>query len=142
MPRSGAGRDGRPSPYDADAAVTALVEFPAGPLAIGDDDLVEPVELRVGRTRVPALSATDSCRDRLAAFYHWRDLQSLRVASRSPDTSPSMCQRFNRGAHARDTRKGSDDFSKNSRSRGGCARCAGRLVAIDSRERSRPMWFG
>ena len=57
-----------------------LVEFPAGPLAIGDDDLVKPVELRVGRARVPALSATDSCRDRLAAFYHWRDLQSLRVA--------------------------------------------------------------
>ena len=27
-----------------------------------------------------ALSATDSCRDRLAAFYHWRDRQSLRLA--------------------------------------------------------------
>jgi hypothetical protein len=26
------------------------------------------------------LSATDSCRDRLAAFYHWNDRQSLRVA--------------------------------------------------------------
>jgi hypothetical protein len=26
------------------------------------------------------LSATDSCRDRLAAFYHWRDRESLRVA--------------------------------------------------------------
>jgi hypothetical protein len=27
-----------------------------------------------------ALSPTDSCRDRLAAFYHWRDRQSLRLA--------------------------------------------------------------
>ena len=27
-----------------------------------------------------ALSATDSCRDRLAAFYHWNDRQSLEVA--------------------------------------------------------------
>jgi len=26
------------------------------------------------------LSATDSCRDRLAAFYHWNDRQSLDVA--------------------------------------------------------------
>ena len=58
-----------------------FVEFPAGPLAIGDDDLVEPVEIRVGGVRVTTLSATDSCRDRLAAFYHWNDLQSLRVAA-------------------------------------------------------------
>jgi hypothetical protein len=56
------------------------VEFPAGPLAIGDDDLVEPVTLKVGRSKVLSLSATDSCRDRLAAFYFWCDRQSLSVA--------------------------------------------------------------
>ena len=61
-------------------AVPFFVEFPKGPLAIGDDDLVEPVEMRVGPVKVLTLSATDSCRDRLAAFYHWNDLQSLRVA--------------------------------------------------------------
>ena len=61
-------------------ACTFFVEFPPGPLAIGDDDLVEPIEIRVGNVRVLTLSATDSCRDRLAAFYHWNDLQSLRVA--------------------------------------------------------------
>jgi hypothetical protein len=58
-----------------------FVEFPRGPLAVGDDDLVEPIELRVGSVKVLTLSATDSCRDRLAAFYHWNDLQSLRVAA-------------------------------------------------------------
>jgi hypothetical protein len=63
------------------AAMSFFVEFPKGPLAIGDDDLVEPVEMRVGSVRVLTLSATDSCRDRLAAFYHWNDLQSLRVAA-------------------------------------------------------------
>jgi hypothetical protein len=57
-----------------------FVEFPRGPLAIGDDDLVSPVEVRVGRTIVLMLSATDACRDRLAAFYHWNDWQSLDVA--------------------------------------------------------------
>lgn len=62
-------------------ACTFFVEFPPGPLAIGDDDLVEPIEIRVGNVRVLTLSATDSCRDRLAAFYHWDDLQSLRVAA-------------------------------------------------------------
>jgi hypothetical protein len=29
---------------------------------------------------VAALSATDSCRGRLAAFYHWNDRQALRAA--------------------------------------------------------------
>ena len=57
-----------------------FVEFPKGPLAIGDDDFVEPVLVTVGRSKVLSLSATDSCRDRLAAFYFWRDRQSLSVA--------------------------------------------------------------
>ena len=30
--------------------------------------------------QVQALTPTDSCRDRLAAFYHWNDRQSLEVA--------------------------------------------------------------
>jgi len=57
------------------------VEFPRGPLAIGADYQIRPVihSARAGRTL--ALSAADSCRDRLAAFYHWNDRQSLRVAA-------------------------------------------------------------
>ena len=58
-----------------------FVEFPAGPLAIGDDDLVEPVKVTVGGARLLALSATDSCRDRLAGFFYWNDRQSLRAAA-------------------------------------------------------------
>jgi len=57
-----------------------FVEFPRGPLAIGRDLSIQPKPLRVGRTIVPALSPTDSCRDRLAAFYHWNDRQSLDTA--------------------------------------------------------------
>lgn len=57
-----------------------FVEFPRGPLAIGQDLGVTPVRLKVGRSNVRALSATDSCRDRLAAFYHWNDRPSLEVA--------------------------------------------------------------
>jgi hypothetical protein len=59
-----------------------FVEFPRGPLAIGDDDLVSPVEVRIGTATVLMLSATDACRDRLAAFYHWNDRQSLDTAIR------------------------------------------------------------
>jgi hypothetical protein len=61
-----------------------FVEFPAGPLGIGRDLAVKPVRRknRVSGSAIRILSATDSCRDRLAAFYHWNDRQSLDVAVR------------------------------------------------------------
>lgn len=57
-----------------------FVEFLPGPLAIGSDHQIRPVEFRIESTVLLALSATDSCRDRLAAFYYWYDRQSLRTA--------------------------------------------------------------
>ena len=57
-----------------------FVEFPRGPLAIGQDVRIKPVRVKVGRSRILALSATDSCRDRLSAFFHWNDRESLDVA--------------------------------------------------------------
>lgn len=56
------------------------VEFPRGPLGVGADLDVRPVPLRVSDRTTLALSPTDSCRDRLAAFFHWSDRQSLAVA--------------------------------------------------------------
>ena len=56
------------------------VEFPRGPLAVGGDYKIRPITLRDKTGRANTLSATDSCRDRLAAFYHWNDRQSLEVA--------------------------------------------------------------
>jgi len=64
-----------------------FVEFPVGPLGIGEDIDIRPVVRRIGGIGVRLLSPTDSCRDRLAAFYYWNDLQSLstaiQIASRS-----------------------------------------------------------
>jgi hypothetical protein len=57
-----------------------FVEFPSPPLGIGRDIQIKPIERKVGSSRILALSATDSCRDRLAAFYHWGDRQSLQTA--------------------------------------------------------------
>lgn len=56
------------------------VEFPPGPLSIGDDLAIVPAELTIGHLTTLGLSATDSCRDRLAAFYHWTDRQALALA--------------------------------------------------------------
>ena len=57
------------------------VEFPRGPLAIGGEYRIRPVSRSTTHGRILMLSATDSCRDRLAAFYHWGDRQSLTVAA-------------------------------------------------------------
>lgn len=56
-----------------------FVEFPTGPLAIGDE-LIRPAQ--VGRKRTAAgtiklLTPTQCVMDRLAAYFHWNDLQSL-----------------------------------------------------------------
>lgn len=59
-----------------------FVEFPPGPLGIGRDLAIRPVKKRIGPRSpgVAILSATDSCRDRLAAYYYWNDRQSLEAA--------------------------------------------------------------
>ncbi len=56
------------------------IEFPPGPLSIGHDLDIRPVEVSVGSGSALMLSATDCCRDRLAAFYFWDDRQSLGLA--------------------------------------------------------------
>lgn len=63
------------------ASVAFFVEFPPGPLGIGADFRIRPVWRKKGSARTLALSATDACRDRLAAFYHWNDRQSLAAAA-------------------------------------------------------------
>ena len=54
-----------------------LLEFPAGPLAIGDELITAWNTLREDDRLLHVLSPTDSCRDRLAAFYHFHDQSSL-----------------------------------------------------------------
>jgi hypothetical protein len=56
------------------------VEFPPGPLSIGRDFDITPVQLEIRGRRILALSPTDSCRDRMAAFLHWKDRQNLETA--------------------------------------------------------------
>lgn len=57
-----------------------FVEFPSGPLAIGDEPPSEISSLRFSTGILRLLSPTDSVKDRLAAFYHWKDQQSLEQA--------------------------------------------------------------
>jgi hypothetical protein len=76
------------------------VEFPRGPLAVGADLDVEVIEWRDRGGRALALSPTDSCRDRLAAYFHWNDRQSLEVAvaiARRNEVDLDRIRRWSRG---------------------------------------------
>ncbi len=57
-----------------------ILEFPPGPLAVGMEPVrqVDEIELTTGVLRI--VSPTDCVKDRLAAYYHWKDLQCLEQA--------------------------------------------------------------
>lgn len=54
------------------------VEFPSGPIAIGEQVPVKPAgHLKVKDTIVKMLSPTQCVMDRLSAWFHWNDRRSL-----------------------------------------------------------------
>jgi hypothetical protein len=54
-----------------------FVEFPSGPLAIGDEPVSDINQLEFATGSLRLLSATDCVKDRLANYYHWKDRQCL-----------------------------------------------------------------
>jgi len=56
------------------------VEFPPGPLAVGEEPVkkIDKIQFPTGILRV--ISPTDCVKDRLAAYYHWGDRQGLAQA--------------------------------------------------------------
>jgi hypothetical protein len=67
----------RRSDYYVHAASPFPLEFPPGPLMIGSDHVTSWASERRGREVLHVLTATDSCRDRLAAFLFWNDFSGL-----------------------------------------------------------------
>ena len=67
-----------------------VLEFPSGPVAVGDESLsqtdFEKIETAVGTLHL--LKPTDCIKDRLAGYYYWGDrqnlLQAVEVAKRQP----------------------------------------------------------
>ncbi len=57
------------------------VEFPPGPLAIGEDRAIVPVTVRRGEQLLHVLSPTDVVRDRLLWYLAYGDPNGLRVAT-------------------------------------------------------------
>lgn len=54
-----------------------FLEFPPGPLSIGDEPVRETSTKKFSTGLLQLISPTDCVKDRLAAYYHWNDRQSL-----------------------------------------------------------------
>ena len=63
--------------YFTHAETSYFVEFPSGPLAIGDEPVREVAQIEFDTGILRLLSPTDCVKDRLANYYHWKDRQCL-----------------------------------------------------------------
>jgi len=57
-----------------------FVEFPDGPLSVGEEPVKEIKEFDLSTGILRVISATDCVKDRLCAFYFWNDQQGLAQA--------------------------------------------------------------
>jgi len=57
-----------------------FIEFPDGPLSVGEEPVKEISEYELATGTLKVLSPTDCVKDRLCAFYFWNDLQGLEQA--------------------------------------------------------------
>jgi len=59
---------------------TLFVEFPPGPLTVGDEPVKEVHEIRYSTGVLRLISPTDCVKDRLTCYYHFNDQQCLEQA--------------------------------------------------------------
>jgi hypothetical protein len=57
-----------------------LVEFPEGPLSVGEEPVKEIREFELATGILRVVSPTDCVKDRLCAYYFWNDQQGLAQA--------------------------------------------------------------
>ncbi|MGB8990838.1 MAG: hypothetical protein WCD80_02170 [Desulfobaccales bacterium] len=66
--------------YFINPETSIFLEFPSGPLSIGEEPIREIDTLKFPTGELRIISPTDCVKDRLAAYYHWGDRQSLEQA--------------------------------------------------------------
>lgn len=76
------------------------VEFPAAPLAVGEELIKETTHIKTAAGDIPILFVSDVIKDRLAAYFYWQDKPSLVQALAiminqgiAPATLKSFCVR-------------------------------------------------
>lgn len=66
--------------YFINPATKFFVEFPDGPLSVGEEPVKEVSEFELATGTLRVVSPTDCVKDRLCAFYFWNDQQGLAQA--------------------------------------------------------------
>ena len=66
--------------YFINSETDIFLEFPSGPPSVGKEPIKEFIVLNFSTGELKILSPTDCVKDRLAAYYHWGDQQSLEQA--------------------------------------------------------------
>ncbi len=56
------------------------VEFPSAPLFVGDKLIKETTFITIGEYKIPILNRLDVVKDRLSAYFHWKDRPALAQA--------------------------------------------------------------
>lgn len=73
-----------------------FVEFPDGPLSVGEEPVREISEFPLATGTLRVLSPTDCVKDRLCAFYFWNDLQGLAQAILVATSQPVSLEEIQR----------------------------------------------
>jgi len=76
-----------------------FVEFPGSALKVGDSLITEFSELKNSYGTLKLLTPTDCVLDRLAAYFHWNDLQSLDQAVAVSKNYPVNIKKIKKWAH-------------------------------------------
>ncbi len=76
------------------------VEFPTGPVMVGETPVTETARHQTDAGVVRLLSPTDSVKDRLAAFLHWSDRQGVEQAVEIIRRQPVNLAKVERWARA------------------------------------------
>jgi hypothetical protein len=66
--------------YFISSETDIFLEFPSGPPSVGQEPIKEVLVLNFSTGALRIISPTDCVKDRLAAYYHWGDRQSLEQA--------------------------------------------------------------
>jgi len=65
-----------------------FIEFPSGPLSIGNEPVRDTADIELATGTPTLLSPTDCVKDRLAHFFHWNDQQCLEQALLVAESNP------------------------------------------------------
>jgi hypothetical protein len=75
-----------------------IVEFPPGPLTVGEEPIKQVNEISCSTGLLKVISPTDCIKDRLAAYFHWGDRQCLSQAIMVADQQDIDIQEISRWA--------------------------------------------